>query len=74
MANLPRSFSVSAAGMYKQCPRRWKHRYVDKIPDPPGEAALIGTFAHHVLEMLCEKDPEQRTIEEAKKIARDTWP
>ena len=74
MATLPRSFSVSAAGMYKQCPRRWKHRYVDKIPDPPGEAALIGTFAHHVLEMLCEKDPEKRTIEEAKKIARDTWP
>ena len=69
MAALPRFFSVSAAGMYKQCPRRWKHRYVDKLPDPPGEAAVVGTFAHRVLEILCDKDSESRTIEEAKKIA-----
>ena len=74
MAALPRFFSVSAAGMYKQCPRRWKHRYVDKLPDPPGEAAVVGTFAHRVLEILCDKDSESRTIEEAKKIARDIWP
>ena len=73
MTSLPKFFSLSAANMYKQCPRRWKHRYVDKIPDPPGEPALIGTFAHHVLEVLCEKSPEQRSIEEAKKIARETW-
>ena len=73
MTSLPKFFSLSAANMYKQCPRKWKHRYVDKIPDPPGEPALIGTFAHHVLEVLCEKDPEQRTREEAKKIASETW-
>jgi len=74
MASLPKFFSISAASTYKQCPRKWKHRYIDKLPDPPGEAALVGTFAHHVLEILCEKEPEERTTDEAKKIARESWP
>jgi len=74
MASLPKFFSISAASTYKQCPRKWKHRYIDKLPDPPGEAALVGTFAHQVLEVLCEKEPEGRTTDEAKKIAREVWP
>jgi putative RecB family exonuclease len=49
-------------------------RYVDRLPDPPGEAALAGSFAHRVLELFMQRAPEDRTVEAAKAIARDEWP
>ena len=74
MPDLPRSFSPSSAGTYRQCPRRWRFRYVQKLPDPPGEPALLGTFAHRVLELLCGDPAPERTIERARKLARQVWP
>jgi putative RecB family exonuclease len=71
---LPKYLSPSSAGMFQDCPRRWKHRYVDRLPDPPGEPALAGTFAHRVLELLLQEPPEQRTQGRAKELARDVWP
>jgi putative RecB family exonuclease len=49
-------------------------RYVERLPDPPGEAALAGSFAHRVLELLMQRDPHERTVEVAKAIARAEWP
>ena len=74
MPDLPRSFSPSSAGTYRQCPRRWRFRYVQKLPDPPGEPALLGTFAHRVLELLCGDPAAERTIERARELARQVWP
>tara|TARA_B110000438_G_scaffold287654_1_gene320206 strand:- start:330 stop:1151 length:822 start_codon:yes stop_codon:yes gene_type:complete len=74
MPDLPRSFSHSSASTYKQCPRRWKHRYIDKWADPPGPAALIGQFAHDVLEQLCKEPPDFRTLKKAKEFAANIWP
>ncbi|MFV2039959.1 MAG: RecB family exonuclease [Acidimicrobiales bacterium] len=71
---LPKYLSPSSAGMFQQCPRKWKHRYVDQLPDPPGEPALRGTFAHRVLEVLLQEPPELRTPQRAKELARDVWP
>jgi len=73
MFKTPRSFSYSSASLFKQCPRRWKHKYIDKLPDPTGEAALVGTFAHDVLEQLCEEEPALRTEAKANEIARKNW-
>ena len=73
MFKVPRSFSYSSASVYKQCPRRWKYKYIDKFPDPTGEAALVGTFAHDVLEQLCKEEPALRTEQKAKEIARNNW-
>lgn len=70
----PKYLSPSSAGLFQECPRRWKHRYIDRLPDPPGEPALAGTFAHRVLEVLLQELPENRTKERAKEIARDVWP
>lgn len=69
----PRRLSPSGAGTFEQCPRRWRMRYVERLPDPPGEAALAGSFAHRVLELLMQRAPEDRTVETAKSIARDEW-
>ena len=69
----PRRLSPSGAGTFEQCPRRWRLRYVERLPDPPGEAALAGSFAHRVLELLMQRDPHERTVEIAKAIARAEW-
>jgi putative RecB family exonuclease len=71
---LPRHLSPSSAGTYTQCARRWRFRYIEHLPDPPGEAALAGTFAHRVLELLFQLPPAQRTIDDARRLARDVWP
>lgn len=69
----PPRLSPSGAGTFEQCPRRWRFRYVERLPDPPGEAALVGSFAHRVLELLMQKPAAERTPAAAKLIARDGW-
>ena len=70
----PQRLSPSGAATFEQCPRRWRFRYVDRLPDPPGVDALIGTFAHRVLEHLMQQRPSRRTKDDARRIARATWP
>ncbi len=72
--SIPRRLSPSAAGTFDQCPRRWRFRYIENRAEPSGEAALVGTFAHRVLELLLTEDPAHRTIERARDLARETWP
>ena len=69
----PQRLSPSGAATFEQCPRRWRFRYVDRLPDPPGVDALVGTFAHRVLEHLMGEHPSRRTKEEARRIARTSW-
>jgi putative RecB family exonuclease len=66
----PRHLSPSSSNLYQQCPRKWKHRYIDRLPDPSGEPALVGTFAHLVLEHLLQLPAGQRSKDAAKKLAR----
>ncbi len=70
----PRTLSPSGASTFRQCARRWKLRYIDRLPDPPGASALRGTFVHHVLEELLAVPPAHRTLERARTICRDLWP
>ena len=70
----PERLSPSGAATFEQCPRRWRFRYVDRLPDPPGEGALVGTFAHRVLEHLMQRHPGRRTKDDARRIARESWP
>ncbi len=70
----PPYVSPSSVSTFRSCARRWKFRYLDRLPDPAGEAALAGTFAHRVLELLLQAQPSERTIEQARLIARAIWP
>ena len=74
MAPPPTHLSPSSASTFEQCPRRWRYKYVDKLPDPSGRAALVGGFAHRVLELLCELPRPLRTRDQAKALARACWP
>jgi putative RecB family exonuclease len=70
----PAHLSPSSASLFQQCSRRWRFRYVERLADPPGEPALVGTFAHRVLELLLGLAPSQRTVDRAKALAREVWP
>ncbi len=65
--------SPSSATTFAQCPRRWRFRYVERLPDPPGLAALAGTLVHRVLELLLAEEPAQRTLDRARGIAGQEW-
>ena len=60
--------------MFKQCPRRWRHRYVERLEDPAGPAALVGTLAHHVLELLLNEPAGDRNQARARDLAGQVWP
>ena len=74
MAELPPYLSPSSAAAFEGCPRRWQFKYVERLPEPSGQAALVGSFAHRVLELLCELPARERTTDRAKELARDAWP
>lgn len=69
----PRGLSPSSVSVYEQCPKRWEFRYIDRLPDPPTEAAVVGTFAHLVLEHLMQRESELRSQDTAKVLARELW-
>lgn len=70
----PPHLSPSSASTFEQCPRRWRYKYVERLPDPSGQPALVGGFAHRVLELLCELPGPARTLDQAKALARSCWP
>lgn len=65
--------SASSLDTFKQCPRKWKYIYVDDARSVSTFATILGTFAHSVLEEFYQWDPEERTVELAKEIARYEW-
>lgn len=71
---LPKYLSSSSAGMFRQCARRWRFRYVERLPDPPGIPALAGSMAHLVLELLLNDPSEQRSLDRARELAKEAWP
>jgi RecB family exonuclease len=74
MADLPSHLSPSSASTFEQCPRRWRFKHVDQQPEPSGQAALVGSFAHRVLELLCGLPAAHRTVDQGKALAKEIWP
>lgn len=74
MADLPQYLSPSSASAFTGCPRRWRFKYIERQPEPSGQAALVGSFAHRVLELLCDVAPAERTMDRAKALAKQEWP
>lgn len=70
---LPTHLSASSIGTYQQCPLRFRFSRIDRIPEPTTEAMILGTFVHEILEELYKLDPENRTIPEARRVARELW-
>ena len=45
-----RIHSASSINLYKQCPRKYYYRYIQKIPEPPSIYTVRGNIVHKVLE------------------------
>ena len=44
------SFSYSKMGMYKECPQKYKFRYVLKLPEKPKYYFAFGSALHKTME------------------------
>lgn len=66
--HLPKHFSVSALNAYLRCGRQWMYERVYRLPSVPHVHATAGTHAHRVLELLMQKDPQDRTLDESLAI------
>lgn len=70
------SYSPSRLDCYKDCPRRYRFRYVDKIKRPSQSVeAFLGTCVHAALEKLYEDLAHGRrlSLEEALAAYEDAW-
>lgn len=71
-------FSNSKINSYKQCPRKFKLQYIDKIPVPKeakGVEALIGTCVHNALHVLYQKanDGILLTLDNVQSLFSSQW-
>ncbi len=68
------SFSYSKMGMYKECPQKYKFRYVHMIPELPKYYFAFGSVMHSVMEFIY--DPTRQffpTLSEALSYFDDQW-
>ena len=71
---LPEYVSPSSLSTYTQCPLKYKYSRVNKIPEPPTQATLLGNFVHDVLEAFYgQLDPDQRTASSLRSLSTSTW-
>ncbi|KJE23143.1 RecB family exonuclease [Frankia torreyi] len=67
------SLSPSRAADFVNCPLRYRFRVIDRLPEPPSEAASRGTVVHSVLENLFDLPPAGRTLEAARALVEPAW-
>jgi putative RecB family exonuclease len=56
-----------------QCPLLFRFRVVDRLPEPPSEAAARGTLVHSVLERLYDSPAADRTEQAARAMLAQEW-
>ena len=65
--------SPSRANDFVQCPLLFRFRVVDRLPEPPSDAAARGTLVHAVLERLYDAPAGERTPEHALSLLGPEW-
>ncbi|MFE4974007.1 RecB family exonuclease [Kitasatospora sp. NPDC056651] len=69
----PTGLSPSRAGDFLTCPLLYRLRVIDRLPEPPSQAATRGTLVHAVLERLFDSPATERTPERALGLLRPQW-
>ena len=60
-------------GTYNQCPLKFRFSKIDKLPDEPSEATLLGNLVHDVCEQFYMYDPEERVKELIVPLFAEVW-
>jgi putative RecB family exonuclease len=60
---VPDSLSPSSTSTFQNCPLQFRFQNIQKLPQPPGVAAVKGNVVHRALELLFGLDAEGRTPE-----------
>lgn len=69
----PVTLSPSRAGDFLTCPLLYRFRVVDRLPEPPSQAATRGTVVHAVLEQLFDLPARDRSLEAATALVPTVW-
>ena len=68
------SFSYSKMGMYKECPQKYKFRYVHMLPEKPKYYFAFGSALHAVMEFIFNPArPQFPTLPQALEFFDNTW-
>src|SRR5699024_10431562 len=67
------SLSPSRANDFIQCPLKFRFRSIDRLPEPPSQAAFRGTIVHSVLERLFTAPASERTADLAQSLLMPAW-
>ena len=67
------SLSPSRAGDFMTCPLLYRFRVIDRLPEPPSQAATRGTVVHAVLERLYDLPRGDRSLEAATALVPVAW-
>lgn len=51
--------SASSINLYKQCPRKYYYKYIQKLPEPPSIHTVRGNIVHEALEEFFTLNPEE---------------
>lgn len=69
----PIRLSPSRMNEFNNCPRLYKYRVIEQLPEPPSIDAERGTLIHSILEDLFDLAPLERTYENAVAMAPERW-
>lgn len=67
------TLSPSRAGDFLTCPLLYRFRVIDRLPEPPSQAATRGTVVHAVLEQLFDLPARDRSLEAATALVPTVW-
>lgn len=68
------SFSYSKMGMYKECPQKYKFRYVHMLPEQPKYYFAFGSALHEVMEYIYNPtNPSFPTLQQALSFFKTHW-
>ena len=65
--------SPSRMSEFNNCPRLYKYRVIEQLPEPPSIDAERGTLIHTILEDLFDLHPAERNHAAAVEMAPERW-
>jgi len=70
----PLDFSYSKFSLYRECPKKYQFRYIDRLPEKPKPYFAFGHTVHHALEFLYGvKQPPFPSLAEVLRVFDEDW-